>query len=97
VLKRLVESAFLMCKKAQNVYSLTSSGIAVFHDLTVEKNKSENLAALTLLVNEMVQQCEMKAKEPDNVKCLSGREIVDWLVKNSEVRGRRGKCRFCFL
>lgn len=91
MLKRLVEAAFLALNKTTNSYTLTSSGIAVFHDLTVEKSKSENLAALKALVNETVQGVGLKLRDCDDhgeaVSCLGGREIVDWLVKNSEVRG----------
>ena len=90
MLKRLVEAAFLALNKTTNSYTLTSSGIAVFHDLTVEKSKSENLAALKALVNETVQGVGLKLRDCDDhgeaVSCLGGREIVDWLVKNSEVR-----------
>jgi hypothetical protein len=91
VLKRLVESGFLLAADSSGElrYSLTSSGIAIFHQLSVEKAKSENLALLKTLVATIVKEVGLKPRslvEGDSVQiaCLSGREIVDWMVKNGE-------------
>lgn len=60
-LKRLVDSAFLQSSKtATNTFILSSSGIAVFHDLTVQKTREENLVALKLLVKATVDGVGLK-------------------------------------